>query len=475
MTPFASAETACAAGLGIAGGLIVLVFVSYARAILDGTLASDASHLSVSAYAGIVATAGFTCLALSYFYLKAWNTPQHVSLERLLLVALAIQCCAFPALPLTGDDLFVNLANGRLLQRGYNPYRNTPADLGVDEFNAFVPEIWFRWITPYGPINTWLSRLTVSPGRLWPSIWVFKSAMLLCATTIVLLAYGFCRSCLPTERRARSFILLAWNPLLAWELSAQAHNDGPMLVCTTAFVWAAFSRREWLSSALLIAAFYAKFAVAPVLGLHLCYRARRSWWRAGVTVVAMLAAGICLYYPFWYGPKVLTNSLVEARSEQWHVANSFVSLACDSVEPYSLALKQDLFAVWSVACRLFFIGLASWYAWRATTIFRVIRDSLIFLLLFETIGKGWFFPWYVTWLLPLAMADQDERLQRVVAVYSLLVLLLYIPSEIGVPIAHGTAVLMLLHFLRNRSDRSPLDSSSGDSEAACILAAAPAG
>jgi hypothetical protein len=460
-SPFASARTACLAGLGIAASLFCLGLTSYVRAMLDGTLASDDSHLSTRAYVGVVVTVAVCCLMLGYCYFKAWNTRQHASLECLLLIALVIHLCAFPAMPLTGDDLFVNLANGRLLQAGFNPYLNTPADLGVDDFNSLVPEIWFRWITPYGPINTWLSRLTVSAGGLWPSIWAFKSAMLLAAVAMVMLAYGFCRNCLPPERRTRSFILLAWNPLLAWELTAQSHNDGPMLVLATAFVWAAFAKREWLSSGLLITAFYAKFAVAPVLGLHLCYRARKSLWRAAVTVVAMFAAGVGLYYPFWYGPKTLTNSLIEARSEHWHVVNSFISFACEWADRYSPALKLDVFSVWSLVCQISFLGLAAWYAWRAKTVTRVIRDSLMFLLLFEAIGKGWFVPWYATWLLPLAMAESDVRLQRVVAVYSLLVLLLYIPSNIGVPIAHGTVVLMVWQFLRSKqADQAQPDTST---------------
>jgi hypothetical protein len=472
-TPFASAKNAIAGGLGIAAAMYSMALMSYVRVYLDGKLASDHSHLLIRDYAAIMAVVGISCLVAGYCYLKAWSTQQHVSLERLLLVAVVIHCCAFPTMPMTGDDIFVNLANGRLLQCGFNPYLNTPADLGVDDFNSLVPEVWFRWITPYGPINTWLSRMAVSAGGLWASLWAFKGAMLFSAIGMIVLAYGFCRTCLPAERRARAFILLAWNPLLAWELTAQSHNDGPMLVLATAFVWAAFARREWLSSGLLIAAFFAKFAVAPVLGLHLCYRARRSWWRAALTVAGMLAAGVCLYYPFWYGPKTLTTSMVEARSEHWHIINSFVAFACEWAEKYSLSLKMDVFNVWSLACRVFFLGLAAWYAWRATTLQRVIRDSILFLLLFEAIGKGWFFPWYVTWLLPLAMAESDQRLQRIVALYSMLVLLLYIPSNIGVPIAHGTAVLMAWQFLRaQKSSACEPDASSTETQPLLAIAQA---
>ncbi len=206
-----------------------------------------------------------------------------------------------------------------------------------------------------------------------------------------------------------------------------------------------------------------------------CAAARSSWWRAGVTAALGLAAGVGLYYPFWYGPKTLTTSLVEAHSEHWHLINSFVALACDLANQFAPTLRNDVFSAWSIGCRFLFIGLAAWYAWRARSIQRVIRDSLMFLLLFETIGKGWFFPWYVTWLLPLAMADDDERLQFVVAAYSILVELMYIPSNLGAPIAHGIAVMMLWNFLRSkRRGAARRDTMPEDTQQSGVFTAAQA-
>ena len=56
---------------------------------------------------------------------------------------------------------------------------------------------------------------------------------------------------LSRARGAWTFCLIGFNPLLAWEVSGQAHNDGVMLLATMAFVWALAARREWL--ALLLA------------------------------------------------------------------------------------------------------------------------------------------------------------------------------------------------------------------------------
>src|SRR5207237_850687 len=80
----------------------------------------------------------------------------------------------------------------------------------------------------------------------------------LASLAAVLLAFGFCRSCLPPDRAGAAFVFFAWNPLLAWEICGQAHSEGLVLVGMVAFVWAATRGREWLAALALACAVYAK-------------------------------------------------------------------------------------------------------------------------------------------------------------------------------------------------------------------------
>jgi hypothetical protein len=163
-----------------------------------------------------------------------------------------------------------------MVQHGQNPYVQVPEDLDVhDPIRGLVGAHWLDKPTPYGPIVTYISVLAAGAGPPWAAIVVFKAALLACSLGCVLLAYRFCRDHLPIGDAAVSFIVLGWNPLLAWEISGQAHNDGIMLLGTAGFVWAAATRREWLAWLALCLAFCAKIAIAPVMGLYLVFQARR--------------------------------------------------------------------------------------------------------------------------------------------------------------------------------------------------------
>src|SRR5205085_2397030 len=84
-------------------------------------------------------------------------------------------------------------------------------------------------------------------------------------------------------------VFLAWNPLFAWEISGQAHSEGLVLVGLLVFVWAALRSREWLAVLGASCAVLSKIVLLPLLGLYLCFVARRRPLRA--LAMAGAAAG----------------------------------------------------------------------------------------------------------------------------------------------------------------------------------------
>src|SRR5262249_4393167 len=139
---------------------------------------------------------------------------------------------------LTSNDVFSNLAYGRLAHEGLNPYVNGPAALPAgDPFGALVGDRWTMQSIVYGPIATMLNVIVVGGRSVWAALVAFKLAMLATSLGTVAIAWRVCRD------RPMVFVAVAWNPLLAWEVSAQAHNDGLIVVLIAAAVWAG-SRRE---------------------------------------------------------------------------------------------------------------------------------------------------------------------------------------------------------------------------------------
>src|SRR5262249_49113804 len=150
---------------------------------------------------------------------------------------------------------------------------------------ALVTPRWLNTPMVYGPVAGLATAVIAPLQGVAASLWTFKLEMLLAALAAVLLAYGFCRSCLPPGRAEAPFLLFAWNPLFAWEISAQAHTEGLVLVGLLCFVWAATRGREWIALSGLIAAFYTKLVLAPLLLLYLAF----VFWRKPARAIAMLA------------------------------------------------------------------------------------------------------------------------------------------------------------------------------------------
>ncbi|HVO10710.1 MAG TPA: hypothetical protein VMX54_08170 [Vicinamibacteria bacterium] len=429
--------------LGIALAMLAAAAVSWIRFARGGTLDIRDLDPAVDLVLGLAFAAAFATAALSYLdllpRLKGPVTPS------LLGLAVLVHLAASPALPLTSNDVFSNLAYGRLAALGRDPSTARPADLGPgDPFAERVDPRWRGQVSVYGPLLNGVCGLCARTGRLVSALVLFKAAMLAAALATLLLCYGLCRSL--GGRGAFAFWLVGLNPLLAWELSGQAHNDGLMLLPLAGFLWAAVAGRHWLALLLLSLGFAAKFAVAPLLLLYLLWQLRRSPARGAAMAAVAAALVIALFLPAWRGPGTLSGPRFAAVPAPDHVVNSLGSLPLDLARFFLPAAHGAVFLAWTAAAFALLALQALRCARRTATLEEVLRSALVFTLLYECVGMIWYEPWYATWLLPLAAACRDRPLAAIVAGYSVLVPLLYHPTQLyglATLASHGLALWLL--------------------------------
>lgn len=417
--------------------------VSWIRFTLGGTLNVRDLQPAQDLVLGLAFAVAFAAAAL--LYLAALGRATGPVAPSLLAAAILVHVSASFSLPLTSNDVFPNLAYGRLVTLGKNPAIACAADLGPDDpFGRLVDAQWRGRVSVYGPILNAISGACARTGRVTSAFTLFKLAMLATALSTLLVTYGFCRSL--EKGGAWAFCLLGLNPLLAWEVSGQAHNDGVMLLATAGFLWAVAARREWLALLLLTLGFAAKFAVAPLLILYLLWILRRSTWRGATMAAAAAGLVVALFAPTWGGAGTLAGPGFAAVPAPDHVVNSLGSLPLDLVRLLLPAALGPTFLIWTVVTGVFLGVQALRFALRTTTFEAALRDALVFTLLYECLGMLWYEPWYATWLLPLAIACHDRRLAGIVACYSVLVPMLYHPTELyGLAAlgSHGLALVLL--------------------------------
>lgn len=403
---------ACALGLAL-GAL-----ASWARLFADGTPRLDsrrASWLLACAVAGAgLVWAGLAALRL----LRAAPDP-----GRALRAALLVHLCAFPAAALTSSDLFSNLAYAALSAAGKNPYLAGPAALGEHPLLALVDPRWAGAPSAYGPLLTALGSLAGRAGAalhapLLAGGLAYKLLLLLAA--LGTLAFGSAAArALGTPAAARGFALLAFSPLFAWEITAQAHNDGAMVCALAAFALAAARGRDGLAALALVLGTLAKFAAAPLLLLWLAVVFRRAPARAAG--LALGAAGLALlaWAPYWEGPATLLGPAATAGASLDRHAHSLHDLLDLVLAPALPSLRAPLY-------RLFQLGSLAWLAGGTLLAATQVRSAAgvaragTWVLLGWFLLTPWFQPWYATWLLPLALLEEDPRWQRLVAVYGVL-------------------------------------------------------
>jgi len=251
------------------------------------------------------------------------------------------------------------------------------------------------------------------------------------------------QSFLPPGQSEAAFMFFSWNPLLAWEVGGQAHTEGLVMVAMVGFVWAAMRGREWLAALALACAVYAKLVLLPLLCLYLCFVLRRRAARAIAIAAVVAALGVVLMLPFWQGAATVRRPMGTLVADSTLTARSLTDFVVWLVRPLGEQVGRNVYWV-ALALGTVLLG---WFglraALRARSLQQVLRDGLVFFLLYDLIAAPWFQSWYMLWLLPLALAEEDERWRTLVAVYSVLALVQY-----GLPLDPVTYLVINIVVLR---------------------------
>lgn len=411
--------------LVIASCLAGAVAASWARAFATGTLSAvGAAHVVWPA-----AILGVLGAIAGRAYLRAIDErgARETSWRTLLLGALVIQLAALLALPLTSNDLWSNVAYGRMVAEGHSPYLFGPSALSAgDPVRALVDPLWLDMPITYGPVIATLCAIAGAAGGAIGNLIAFKSLMLLATLAAIAVAAGVCRaSFAPAEARVR-FASFAWCPLVAWELSGQAHNDAILVLALLGFAWAATRERPWLAALCLVAGVASKFVAAPIAGLYLVALARKSPLRA-LAVVAVLVAGCALVtLPWWHGADTFEAlwRLLAPKNER--TTRSILDLIANAATVLGEPARQVIYRGAAMIALVLTAAVGVLGIWRTRTVADAIHYAMLFFLFNDLVSLAWFQPWYVTWLFPLALVHPDARWLRLISVYAVLTLVAYV-------------------------------------------------
>ena len=311
-------------------------------------------------------------------------------------VAIALRVVLLPMEP--GDDLWRYLWEGRIQRAGFNPYVEGPdsvllTDLRDDE--------WWRINHPesaaiYPPATELtfaaLARAVAATPQSAVSVLAFKIVFVLADLATIALLLRL----IAGPERHRTAAWYAWNPAVAYACAGAGHFDSLMLLTLTAAVCALHrattpyaTRPAWpwsLASAACLGLAIA-FKLIPIFLLPVWFFALRK--RAAALILS-LAIPAALTLPYG-GPGVVLKPLL-AFTE----VTRFNDLVWAWLE--AITIQNPFGRNWPFTLTLAVaVGVIVWKFradWRRSALW-VLGAAL---LLSPTLH-----PWYVTWILPLAV------------------------------------------------------------------------
>jgi hypothetical protein len=341
---------------------------------------------------------------------------------------------------LFSNDVFNYIFSGRLLAVYHaDPMNTAPIQFANDHYLAWIaqPDV----PTFYGPLSLSIASLLASIGS-GPvgTLFLFKAVEFLSHLLNTVLVWSILTTVAP-HRRLAGTLLYAWNPLVLIELAGSGHNEGVFLTLLLLATWLHVQDRgRWFelgalllfglassmnSMALLAAPLYIWFIVRTQRNV------RRAIWSFCWRIVIVLAIMLSMYLPFWRGAS--TFLAITSAADMEHYVHSplgvlayplrwifnFVAQSAHFPPVMQPTTSADvtLRASTIFLFALIYFGLFAKVRHATTSIagmrYSANADTEMQLPGFDTLltswsvailgymvlVSGWFWPWYLLWVL----------------------------------------------------------------------------
>ena len=454
--------------LAILGSSVVHIWVvpTVLGLTLLGLLATYAyGILSVSTFTGL-ARQGRTelkPLQAPYSAKQAYNQRRwlYVLLGGALLFSLTLLVQPM----LFSDDVFTYIFSGRILTLYHaDPFNTAPMQFPADPY--------LRWVVAghdapnlYGPLWYYISSLLVSIGGSHQivTLLLFKGLAVLAHLVNVVLVWSIL-SQNALERRIVGTLLYAWNPLILIELAGSGHSEGVLLLLLFLGTWLYFAQEEyWLRwSAFLVfgLALSMNLIVALCIPLLLWFdvRSERSipraiggfCWRAALVLLPALV----IWLPFWRGATTFF-ALTSAIDMQHFIHSPIGTLvgpthaffrliayvlrfpaSWDPISSADVALRGSATFIFVLIYGNVFGRVRHAPLTRVEHYTPPLEENTGFDVLLYTwnvavfaylmLVSGWFWPWYLLWVLWIAVLRRFDAFSSTMLLLSGTVLFFYL-------------------------------------------------
>lgn len=388
--------------------------ILFGDALVNGSVPAAREWPALALFAALLV--GAACAAaVAVLIARSVVTPsrRHLRLTLLGALVLGITLVLLPTLP--SDDVFSYILYGRISAVHHaNPLVLTPGSFPSDPFLSLV--FWRGVRSVYGPVWLLLSSgvthlAQMFGGSLTAYVLLFKLLGLVTHLANVALVWAILGRLAP-RRQVFGAILYAWNPLCLLEFCASAHNDAVMLTFALAAVYLLLRGQEVAALAMMGLSISTKYVLLVLLPLYLILVVRRLgereavqrviWgiaWRVGAVFGVLGLTAL----PYWDGASTFSSILYSPPAQQ--LDNSPLEALSYPLRALAEALGVGHSQAGKlvdnglkVAALIVFLLVWLWLLATVRDMESMLRGWAWALFAYVVIASGWFWPWYVTWV-----------------------------------------------------------------------------
>ena len=368
---------------------------------------------------------GYTVVLITMFgaYLVVLGSAHAVSLRLVLIAIGALELILLIGPPLQLNDVFNYLGYARLgALHGLNPYTHVIKQEFFDPVYRFSS--WHNLRSPYGSLfSAFTYPLATLP--LPVAYWLLKLITVAMSGVFLALVWRCARQLGRDPRYALMFV--AFNPIFLLYAVGGFHNDFFMLVPSMGAISLMLDGRDRSAGAAVVLAIAVKFTAVLLLPFLLVAVATRPRQRRIVSGAALGALPMIALSLAMFGlslPNLVDQSALLTDFSIPNLVGDLIGAGGGA--PWLLKLAD----VAVVAVVLFQLQRRrDWMAGAAWSTFALLASL------------AWLVPWYVVWLLPLAVLAGSVPLRRVAIAATLFLIFAFMPGTGLYFAAHGVNLL----------------------------------
>ncbi len=242
----------------------------------------------------------------------------------------------------TSNDLHSYIAIGRVVNQGANPYIDTYSQYWGDPLYPIISNYWSGKPTLYGPMFLFISSFINTIGlNHYPLTFILFKTLLIGANLVNgYLIYKITKS-------AKALFLYSWNPLVVYELAANAHNESLLIFLLLLSALALKHKRIFFSFIFLVLSILIKGTTTVFVPFYVFTLFKQKLSLNQFFYKSILIGAFCLgiaavfYYPFWQGRETFSFLLNFYHGQT--ISPSLGIWLLDQVVSYTQAFKLNNF------------------------------------------------------------------------------------------------------------------------------------